>query len=346
MSDYYEILGLQRNATDTQLKQAYRKLAFQYHPDKSKDDASIAIFRDLSSAYAILSNPKKRAIYDTYGLDGLNGLDGGADKVDPLKLFRSLFNVDFTRDLNENYYYYSDFDHYSENRDYPKGTLYEIECTLDDLYNGTQKQFFIKNDHHSGGYIINIRAGSRVGEYILVRRSDQDEDLIIALKEIPHTIYKRKGDDLYREYILSLSEALCGFQITIDHFGEPLTLSYDGIVKPNSLFRVCDQGMPLKIKNTLSLGNHENNESDRGDLILDLYIAFPEALELTNDQMQNLCELLGQSRRAKNNDPNNDQAKDQAKDQVIDIYYYKNKEDVVKEMLDEEENESGSCLQQ
>ena len=107
--------------------------------------------------------------------------------------------------------------------------------------------------------------------------------------------------------------------------------------------------MPLKIKNTLSLGDHENNESDRGDLILDLYIAFPEALELTNDQTQNLCELLGQSRRAKNNDSNNDPNNDpnnDAKDQAIDIYYYKNKEDVVKEMLDEEENESGSCLQQ
>ena len=131
--------------------------------------------------------------------------------------------------------------------------------------------------------------------------------------------------------IYLIFEALCGFEITIDHFGEPLTLSYDGIVKPNSLFRVCDQGMPLKIKNSLSLGNsHENNEMIGGDLILDLYIAFPEALELTNYQIQNLCELLGQSRRIRDND---------TKDQVTDIYYYKNKEDVVKEMLDEEEND-------
>ena len=63
-------------------------------------------------------------------------------------------------------------------------------------------------------------------------------------------------------------------------------------------------------------------------MILDLYIAFPEALELTDYQIQNLCELLGQSKELGDND---------AKDQVTDIYYYKNKEDVVKEMLDEEE---------
>lgn len=336
MSDYYEILGLQRNATDTQLKQAYRKLAFQYHPDKSKDDASIAIFRDISNAYAILSNPKKRVAYDTYGLDGLNSVDGGGETIDPLKLFRSLFNVDFTRDLNENYYYYSDFDHYSETRDYPKGTLYEVECSLDELYRGTQKQFYIKTDLHSGGYIINVRAGSRAGEYILIRGSDQKPDLIIALKEIPHKIYKRKGDDLYREYMLSLSEALCGFDIVIDHFGESLTLSYEGIVKPNSLFRVCDQGMPLKL-NALSLneGQDENNSS-RGDLILDLYILFPESLQLDNDHKHNLCELLGQSIRKQSNDES----------QSLDLYYYKNKEEVVKEMLEDEDEESGTCLQQ
>lgn len=335
MSDYYDILGIQRNATDTQIKQAYRKLAFQYHPDKSKDKESIKIFRDISNAYAILSNPQKRMAYDTYGLTGKEG----DDMIDPLQLFRSLFNVDFTRDLNENYYYYSDFDHYSETRNYPEGTLYEVECSLDELYHGTQKQFHIKTDRHSGGYIINIKPGCRAGEYLLLNGlgNKDDQDLIIALKEQSHTIYKRKGDDLYREHTLSLSEALCGFQLQIDHFGEPLSLSYEGIVKPNSLFRVCDQGFPIKTLSSLALGDSQEDGSiNRGDLILDLSILFPEHLELSDHSRDVLCELLGQRRR-------NDFPKDKP---ALDLYYYKNKEEVVKEMLEEDDDEGGSCIQQ
>ncbi|MDT8335615.1 MAG: DnaJ domain-containing protein, partial [Desulfurivibrionaceae bacterium] len=69
--DYYEILGVDRNADQAAIKKAYRKLALKYHPDKTKGDkASEEKFKEISEAYAVLSDPQKRKQYDTYGSEG------------------------------------------------------------------------------------------------------------------------------------------------------------------------------------------------------------------------------------------------------------------------------------
>src|SRR5581483_8419133 len=65
MKNYYEILGIEKSATDEDIKKAFRKLAQKYHPDKKGGDE--AKFKEVSEAYAVLSDKKKRAEYDTYG---------------------------------------------------------------------------------------------------------------------------------------------------------------------------------------------------------------------------------------------------------------------------------------
>ncbi len=77
MSDYYEILGIARNATKDDIKKAYRKLAHKYHPDKHSGDEKK--FKELSEAYEVLHDDKKRAEYDTYGKTFGGGASAGAD---------------------------------------------------------------------------------------------------------------------------------------------------------------------------------------------------------------------------------------------------------------------------
>lgn len=91
--DYYEILGVQRNATPEDLKAAFRRLARQYHPDVNKETDAEERFKGINEAYAILSDPEKRAAYDRYGVEGLRNMGGMPDftTVDFSDIFEELF---------------------------------------------------------------------------------------------------------------------------------------------------------------------------------------------------------------------------------------------------------------
>jgi len=74
--DYYEVLGIPRNATDEEIKRAFRKLAFKYHPDHNRNGDAEAKFKEVNEAYQVLADPDKRAAYDRFGHGGAEGLFG------------------------------------------------------------------------------------------------------------------------------------------------------------------------------------------------------------------------------------------------------------------------------
>ena len=89
--DYYKILEIQRNASEQDIKKAYRKLALKYHPDKCNDDTK---FKEISEAYQVLSDKEKRKIYDQYGKDGLQG-NIHMNANDIFSMFFNNFNISF-----------------------------------------------------------------------------------------------------------------------------------------------------------------------------------------------------------------------------------------------------------
>lgn len=91
--DYYKILGVAKNATDTDIKKAYRKLAIKFHPDKNPDDPKNAEdnFKKINEAYDILSDSTKRAQYDQFGKGGMNGPTGGMSTEFANDIFRNFF---------------------------------------------------------------------------------------------------------------------------------------------------------------------------------------------------------------------------------------------------------------
>ena len=96
-TDYYEILGVSRDADASTLKKAYRKLAMQYHPDRNDTAEAEAKFKEVSEAYEVLSDEEKRGIYDRFGHDGLKGHGmGGGPGFHPEDLFSQIFDNIFS----------------------------------------------------------------------------------------------------------------------------------------------------------------------------------------------------------------------------------------------------------
>ncbi|HEU5155047.1 MAG TPA: molecular chaperone DnaJ [Gemmatimonadales bacterium] len=91
MSEYYEMLGVARAASEAEIKKAYRKLALELHPDRNPDPAAEARFKEMTEAYEVLRDPQKRAMYDRYGKAGLGGAAGG---------FGGFHHVDLSEALN------------------------------------------------------------------------------------------------------------------------------------------------------------------------------------------------------------------------------------------------------
>merc|ERR1712154_636415 len=81
--DYYRILGVARGASEDEIKKAYRKLALKYHPDKNQSSGAEEKFKQIGEAYDVLSDSKKKQIYDQYGEEGLKGGMGGGSSGGP-----------------------------------------------------------------------------------------------------------------------------------------------------------------------------------------------------------------------------------------------------------------------
>jgi len=142
--DYYEILGVDRNASKAEIKKAYRKLALKYHPDKNPDKDAEEKFKDISEAYAVLYDDEKRALYDRYGHAGIDqrytyeDIFRGADFSD---IFRGLgFDFGFD-DIFERFFgHRMGFDRGTPRRTRGADVRYDIEISLEDAYTGLETE--------------------------------------------------------------------------------------------------------------------------------------------------------------------------------------------------------------
>src|SRR3989304_9154460 len=91
--DYYEVLGIDRNATEEKIKKAFRELAFKYHPDRNRNDGAEEKFKELNEAYEVLSDADKRAAYDHFGHRVVNGWQGQSQGYEGFDVFGGLGDI-------------------------------------------------------------------------------------------------------------------------------------------------------------------------------------------------------------------------------------------------------------
>ncbi|VDO78834.1 unnamed protein product [Heligmosomoides polygyrus] len=335
---YYDVLGVQPNATDSELKKAYRKLALKYHPDKNPDGGEQ--FKLISQAYEVLSDEKKRQLYDQGGEEALQGGGGAGEFHSPFDVFDMFFG--------------------GGKRQRERGvrpTVHQMKVSLEQLYNGFSKKLKITrtvictdckglggapgsvtkcSDCKGRGVVmqlapgmiqqiqqpcgtckqtgevipakdrcrtcqgqkkvgnleemleVHVEKGMKDGDKIMFEgRGDEDHgvppgDIVIILDEKVGETVVRKGDNLVLNLDIELVEALCGFSRvikTLDDRALFFNVLPGEVIKHADMKVIYGEGMP-----------HRRNPQEKGDLILQFRVVFPE--RLTADARKKLSELL------------------------------------------------------
>jgi len=253
--DHYKILGINKNASDKDIKSAYKKMAIKWHPDKNEKNKQEAEkkFKEISEAYQVLSNPEKRKLYDMYGSNYEQYSNKASNnfgqqfhhrQVNPEDLFREVFGnmgfPNFTNGHNQQTNFTTSQKSIPKKRD-----TVDIECTLEELYNGCDKIIGITISNNRKQVPIKIKPGSKHLDIFNVMSIDNAD---FVIKEKKHGIFIREENDLILEKTISLKDALTGFDASIfDLKKENKTINI-GPMSKNNKHIIKGSGMPIKDK--------------------------------------------------------------------------------------------------
>jgi curved DNA-binding protein len=297
-ADYYKLLGVGKNASEGEIKKAYRKLAMKYHPDHAKDDKSAEEkFKKISEAYAVLSDSEKRKQYDEFGSAGFH------QKYTQEDIFRDFDLGDILREFGFGGGTYkgrnggmrfsfggSPFEAYSGQREQVKGQdlMYELPLTVEEVTTGTTKVVSFRHDRRSEKITVKIPKGMITGKKLrLAGKGEQSPyggpsgDLYIQAKVIDDPVYTVKEHDLYIERDIRLTEAVLGTRISIPTpEGRELSLKIPPGTRQGTKLRLTGHGLP-----------HMQGKK-KGDLYVSVHIDIPRNL---NSEQKILMEKLAAS---------------------------------------------------
>ena len=301
--DYYEVLGVGRDASDEDIKKAYRKLAMKHHPDRNPDDPKAEeLFKEAKEAYETLSDPQKRVAYDQYGhagfeagAGGFGGFSGGfADAFGDI--FGDILGGGM-RGGRSNVYRGADLQ-------------YNLEITLEEAARGTETQLRIPTQQtcpkcHGSGKVItspcsdcggagrvkrhktlSVKIPVGVDEGDRIRLSGEGEagvnggpsgDLYVVIHLKPHPIFRREHNDLHCEMPISFGTAALGGEIEVP--------TLDGYAK----LKVPHETQTGKVLRLRGKGIKGVRSSGHGDILCHLVVETP--LNLTERQRELLMEF-------------------------------------------------------
>ena len=270
--DYYEIMGVKRDATQDEIKRAYRKLARKYHPDVSKEADAEQRFKSVGEAYEVLKDPEKRAAYDKFGENWKAGQDfnpppdwdagfefsgggyTGGDASDYSDFFESLFGQGFAQGrggAGRQGYRVRGQDHHAK-----------VLIDLEDAYKGATRAITLQSPElDKSGHVVNrtrtlnvkIPKGVKQGQRIRLSGQGSEGmgqgpagDLYLEIEFNPHSIYKVEGHDVYLDLPLTPWEAALGAKVKVPTPDGPVDLKIAAGTPNGRKLRLKGRGIPAK----------------------------------------------------------------------------------------------------
>ena len=282
--DYYSILGVNRSASEREIKQAYRRLARKYHPDVNPGDKSAEEkFKQINEAYEVLSDKEKRQKYDQFG-DQWQYADQFAQAG-----WQQAPGWDFGRGGTRVYFGEGDFGslfddllgsfRFSRGQTKPRrgqSIEYPVEVTLEEAYRGTTRTIsFADGKRLEVKVPTGVRNGSRVRLAGKGRPgyAGASGDLYLVVSVKPHPVFERRGDNLYVGVSVPLVVAMLGGEVQVPTLKGKVALKIPPETQNGRTFRLAGQGMP-------HLGN-----SSRGDLLAKVKVVLPTKLSAKEKEL-------------------------------------------------------------
>ncbi|CAE8624296.1 unnamed protein product [Polarella glacialis] len=298
--DIYEVLGLQDDADESEIKKVYRKLSVKYHPDKNPDEASKVKFAEIRDAYEILNDPDKKILYDTGGMEAVKK----AEKEEVQKGDDVRMNLAVSL---EDLYNSGVHEARIERRIVCRGCRVKPDSPKCQGCNRCPNEVRLVNRQVGPGMFmqqqeevqskekckventlieVQLEKGMRDGETLTFPRMAEQRpgqipgSVMFTLKASKHAEFERRGDDLHMNTQVTLKEALLGWTKMVRHMdGHQIEIGTTSVTKPFQLMKVASEGMPLR-----------DDPASFGNLFVRVEVVFPK--QLASDQQEKISKIF------------------------------------------------------
>ena len=248
MKDFYDTLGVNKGSSAQEIKQAYQKLALQYHPDRNKTKEADAKFKEITHAYEILSDPQKKSTYDQYGASAFEGGNQGGGG--PFGGFGGQqsgrygpFTYSYSSEGNgaEAGGFSDPFDIFEQffgggspfgNR--ARRPVYSLRIGFMDAVKGTEKEVTIENKNQKIKIPAGVDSGSRI-------RFDSYD---VVVDVAPDKRFHREGADIVTEEQVTFSKAIMGAELSVETVDGAVKIRIPEGTQPDTLIRLSGKGVP------------------------------------------------------------------------------------------------------